>query len=354
MAELFGKNYTNEEIRRLVGTMRQLAGTRTFEYVEGKAAGVKAIEVYTGSGLCFTVLPGRGMDIADASYCGKPLAWLCKNGIVGPQYFENGWNGFFRSFSGGLLATCGLTNTGPFAMDGDEVLGVHGRISNTPAETFHTEEYWDGDEYYIKVKGSVRESSLYAENMVLNREITVKLGGLEIKVTDSFENQGFCESPFMMFYHMNFGYPVLSPNTKLYIPSEKVIPLNESAKSGDGLYGSFSKPVKDYKFQCFKHIMPGGRDKIYAALINEEMNFGVYISYPADKLPSFDQWKLTGEQEYVVALEPGISGSEGRISARDSGSLRMLGVGEKFEVSYEIGVIKDKKDIDRIKRLIEG
>jgi hypothetical protein len=42
--------------------------------------------------------------------------------------------GFQQSFYGGLLVGCGLRWMGARSTDGEEPLGLHGRLSNTPAE----------------------------------------------------------------------------------------------------------------------------------------------------------------------------------------------------------------------------
>ena len=55
-----------------MGSFSQLAGTKRYVLADGKAQGVEAVDVNTGSGFAFTVLPGRGMDIAWADYMPLP------------------------------------------------------------------------------------------------------------------------------------------------------------------------------------------------------------------------------------------------------------------------------------------
>ena len=59
MVEAFGMKLSKEELLERISSMKQLAGARVFEYTEGKAAGVKAVEVNAG-GIVFTVLADRG------------------------------------------------------------------------------------------------------------------------------------------------------------------------------------------------------------------------------------------------------------------------------------------------------
>jgi hypothetical protein len=68
--------------------------------------------VRTGAGLCFTVLPGRCLDIAWADYKSIGLTHITKAGVVAPQYYEKDKLGWLRTFFAGLLTTCGLFNVG--------------------------------------------------------------------------------------------------------------------------------------------------------------------------------------------------------------------------------------------------
>ena len=60
----------------MIGDPQQIAGVSRSTLDEGKAAGVQTLQVNTGGGLQFTVLPGRGMDIAGAHFEGKALNFL--------------------------------------------------------------------------------------------------------------------------------------------------------------------------------------------------------------------------------------------------------------------------------------
>ena len=75
MANLFGREWTREELLARVGDMGQLAGVKRYVLDDGPSRGVEAVDVWTGSGLAFTVVPGRGMDIHAAGYAGRSLCW---------------------------------------------------------------------------------------------------------------------------------------------------------------------------------------------------------------------------------------------------------------------------------------
>lgn len=344
-------NKDKNELLKHIGRISNVIGAREYSLRGGRQDGVKVVEIYNDIGLRFLIMVDRGMDITNASFCGKPISWDCRNGVVNPQYFENGGLGFLRSFAGGLVATCGFTQVGDPCIDGDEVLGIHGRIGHIPAERYSIDEYWEGDEYYVKFKGVCIQSCLYAEYIKFTREITIKSGDSKIMISDKVENEGFNESPYMHMYHINFGYPIVSENTRLYSQADNIWAWNEDAKKGTNEPCSFQKPTKDYQYECFIHDMPKNKKKVYVGLINEEMNYGAYVCYNPKEMTTFNTWKMMGEQDYVVALEPGINIPEGRVIARENGNLNTIKPGDMHTYHYEIGVLEGKKNIENFKQM---
>ena len=347
-------NKPKEELSQYVGHMNQVAGAMPFEFKGGRSEGVKGIEVKTGSGFRFTVIPDRGMDIANAEFGGKPIAWMCKNGIVAPQYFENGRFEFHRTFMGGLLTTCGLTQVGAPGEDGDEVLGVHGRISHLPAESVNIHEAWQGEEYVIKIEGTLKETSLYAENLVLRRTITTKMGETRFWIHDSIRNEGYNETPFMVLYHVNFGYPVVSENSKLYCSSRKVRAwIDQKGNEASGAFDEFDPPTSNYLYNLFLHDLQVDQKPARFGIINEPLSFGAYVSFDPSQLPLVTEWKMMGQQDYVVAIEPGNCIPEGRLEARKNNRLQSLKPREDYEIEFEIGVLESIEKINRFVRNCE-
>ena len=49
-----------KELYRKTGCPEQLFGVRNFQFTDGKAAGMRGIDLYNATGLRMTVLPDRG------------------------------------------------------------------------------------------------------------------------------------------------------------------------------------------------------------------------------------------------------------------------------------------------------
>ena len=350
MKDVFGMQLNKEQLCERVSAMRQICGARLITYQNGRAAGLKAVDVNAGS-LRFTVLLDRGMDIGEASYNGVPVAWQSKVGVTGPAYFENQGHEWLRNFYGGLMTTCGLTHVGEPCQDGTVFHGLHGRISHTPAEKYWVDEYWDGDDYVVKVTGQMREAIIYEENLVLRREIKCIYGENKIYINDTVINEGYKESPLMIMYHVNQPFPIVSEHSRVYTSADSVdvVSAPSSGQPGAGDYSKLTSPQKNYQFETFVHNMPMICDKAYISIINEKLKMGVYLAYDPKALPVGNQWKMLGQQDYVVAIEPANTYNVGIIEAREKGYLPMLQPGQEMKFSLEFGILDGNDDIEKLK-----
>ncbi len=351
---VYGEQLDFTELRKRVGRISQIMGAREIEFRGGLQHGVKAVELYNDSGFSFTVMIDKGMDIADAQYCGKSVTWQCKNGVVGPQFFENSETGFFRGFAGGLVGTCGYTHIGTPCRDGDLFLGLHDRADNLPAERYSIEEFTDENGLYsIRVKGHMRQSCLYLENILVNREITIKQGEAKLWIRDTVKNDGYNETPFMLMYHINFGWPVVSEDSDIWSPAEKLFPEAGGERDNDFPI-KLDAPIPGYQYECCQHKLPDEGD-FQVGVINRRLDFGAYVKIDAEKFPSFNTWRMMGEQDYVFAVEPGTNAPIGRVAARQKGELITLKPQEERQYALEIGVIQDaaasEAFIDKVKKL---
>ena len=339
MAYLFGKEFTRRELMQRVGDISQVGGIREYTLDSGKAKGVSAFEINTGTGFKFTVLPDRSMDIAWADYKGVPLSWISKSGIASPGFFEHRGTEFLRNFFGGMVTTCGLRQTGwPCTCDGED-FGLHGRISNTPAGNVSARACWQDDDYIMEVRGQMRESVLFGENLLLERTIATRLGYNKFTISDTITNEGFRPEGIMVLYHFNFGFPLVDEGARIEMPEAEPITETEVAAKGVDTLRLLHAPVLGYAEQCF--FMDFKKEKkVRVGITNERLAHlkGIYLEYDKSQLPWFTIWKMLGESDYVIGLEPGTCYPMSRERAKREGRLVMLNPFESYTAEIEVGI----------------
>jgi len=354
---IFGIDLKKEELLKKVGDISQLGGIKLYELVDGKGRGIRAADIHSPCGIYMTALIDRGMDISNLFYNSIPIAWRSANRETSPIYYESRGYEWLRTFFGGLLTTCGLTTMGMPGIDNGEELGLHGRISNTPAENINTSTKWLNDEYVMEISGKVRETKVFGDKLELSRKITTYMGTPKIIIEDNIENIGFTESPLMILYHINIGYPVLDKTSKLIEGKANVIPRDEDAKIDFDKFSEFSEPIKDYKEQVFFHDIAAdvnGNSNI--AIINPEFNngegIGISLTFNKDNLPHLAQWKQVGEGEYACGIEPSNSLPRGRAIEKELGKLVFLKPGEIKNYRIEFNILKSNKEIEQFKKTL--
>ncbi len=352
MAKLFGETYTRDQLLQYVGDISQFAGVRVGELGDGFERGVRTADFRTGSGFEFTVLVDRGLDIAWASFQGASISWRSPTTAVGPAFFEPEGIGWLRGFHGGLVNTCGLTYMGAPGRDEGEALGLHGRASYTPATNVAYGGDWYGDEYELWLTGQLREAIVFGEYLILRRRISARVGESRLFIEDTVTNEGYQPTPHMQLYHINFGFPVVSPDTELLSASTELKPRDDIAAQGLDQYNRFQPPTPGYQEQVFYHTPKVDADG-YAqvALANRKFGggqgLGGYVRFKPAELPRLVQWKMMGQTVYVCGLEPTTNWVEGRAKERAEGRLQELQPGETRHYQVEIGVLTSQAEIDQ-------
>ena len=357
------KRWSPEESRseclRHYGNMRQLCGLKRYTFSDGKAAGIEAVDVETGGGLRFTVLPGRGMDISEMRYCGIPIAYLSKAGITAPSYHDPREDQWLKSFFGGMLTTCGLTNAGPACRDDigmltDIPFGLHGDISNIAADNVCTCETWKDGRYHMTVSGRMEEGRLHGEHLQLRRTVETCLGEKRLWIHDVFSNEGELPQLIMFFYHINIGHPILSSKARFIAPSRKVWAETSHAKKNIDCYDRCSDPMPGYPEEQFFHEM--GSDEhgnTLCALVNDDLELAFYLRYNVHELPNIAQWKVFRETDYVLAFEPGNCHAIGRLRQKDQNA-EFLAPMHTRETHLELGIIEGRTEIARLEKEVQN
>lgn len=342
-------NFNKRQMLRYVGDYSQLFGIKEYTLSGGKSKGVKAFDVRNGSGLEFTVLADRCLDIAGLSFNGTNCNYTSKTGIVAPEYYDDAGIGFLRSFFAGFLTTCGLRNVGNHCEENGESFSLHGRIANTPGEEICSTTEWVDNVPVLTISGKMRETRLFGENLILGRKITCKYGENKITIQNTVENMGFKKEALMLLFHFNMGYPLLDEDAILVTPTEKLTPRDQEAEKGKTTYGQSQKPTHDYPEQVFYHKLKGDQNGATSvALINKKLELGVAIHFNKNQLFNFTQWKQMGEGEYVMGMEPCNCYVGGRADPRNERILEYLDPGEIRNFDLTIELLNGRDEINTL------
>lgn len=309
-------------MNRYIGHESQLYGVEEMRLVGGRADSMRILQVRNGKGLEFTLSLDRCADISRLSLSGVNFGYFSPCGYVSPKYYDKEGNGFLKSFTAGFLTTCGLLSVGSPCVDNGETLPLHGTVSNTPAESVNYQIENDT----IHIKAVMRDATLFSHKLVLEREYLVSLSENKLSISDRVKNIGSSEAPLQMLYHFNVGYPLLDENTLLSIPSEEVTPRNAHAAEDIENCLVMEKPQRDYEERCYYHKLSGIAE---ISVKNPKLKKGFTMSYDSASLGYFTEWKMMGEYDYVLGVEPGNTLPDGRDVMRAKGLLETLKAGEE-------------------------
>lgn len=316
-------------MERYIGHESQICGVEEHKLVGGKGDGMRLFQVKNGKGLEFTVSADKCADLSRVSFKGVNLGFFSPVGYVAPQYFVDKDLEFLKSFTAGFLTTCGLTNAGNASYDH----GLHGTISNTPADQIH----YENNEEDIRIYAKMNDACIFTHKLVLEREIVCSKTENKITINDTVKNIGTTKSPLMVLYHINLGYPLIDEDSILEIPSKSVTPRNEHSAKDLDKWNKMQKPTDEFLEQCYYHELEDqGKVKIY----NPNINKGVNISFDTDKLDHLIQWKMMGVRDYVLGIEPANCHVDGRKLMENDGTLKYLKPLEEITFTVEFEIIE--------------
>lgn len=343
---LDAKIWTRTEIEHHSLDMRQFADFRPSSLPNG----MRIIEAYNASGLTFTILPDRGMDIWTAHYKGIPLTWISPASPHPPD-FGQPW---LRQFNGGLLTTCGLTHVGPPETDDltGEVRDLHGLYSRLRADQMAVQSGWYEDDYSIHLSGRVAESRLFGEQLILERRYTLHLHDPAISIEDGVTNLGDNPSPLMLLYHVNLGYPLVRAGARLHT-SGLVYPRDDAARAGFSTWAEYAAASVGYPEQVFFHHTRCDEGQTSLTALTQP-DFGLALEWDTSTLPYLTQWKNTRQGIYVCGIEPGNGIPEGQNAARQHGRLEILQPGETRAFRCSIRVLDGEDRVRTYQARIEN
>jgi hypothetical protein len=342
----------NQLWREKISNTAQIGGIETSVLDNGAGRGTRIAWINTGAGLRYKVVIDRALDIADAFYNQHSLSWLNKPGVTSPQPFSDRGLDWLRTFNGGLVTTCGLSHVGGPESDEFGERGIHGLISNIPAQI---ESILQPDpakgRLEMSITGIIQETRIFGPSLELKRTISGTLGKASIKIHDEVMNRGNEPAPLMLLYHCNFGWPLADEGADIIWKGEWR-PRHEDSRifNNTNNFHKCPAPLEAHTGSgedvVFVDIAADSSGICTCGLHNAGIGIAVTLKFQKKQLPWFTNWQHFGKGEYVTGLEPGTNPPIGQSKARAQNELLFIEPGEVKLFDLEMEVLTNKEAIN--------
>jgi hypothetical protein len=206
--------------------------------------------------------------------------------------------------------------------------------------------------------GEVTQAQAYGENLRLTRRYTCRLGESRFTLHDVVENAGFLGTSHMYLYHINVGFPFVDAGAELIAPfaagQGPQLLFGEVSRPDE--YRTFVAPTRNWTQQTFQHALQAEADgRVPVAIVNPALNggdgLGMYVIYRRDQMPNYIEWRMMGEGQYAVGIEPCTNGF-GREQVAAAGEMIWLEPGERREYDLEVGILDGSADIQAFRQRV--
>ncbi len=356
MLQLYGKHLSRAEFEALSGRSAHAAGVRLMELSDGLERGIRMLEFRSGTGLRFTVLVDRAMDIADCEHNGRAIGWHSPAGFRNAMlhdYEGEGGLGWMRSFSG-LMITCGLdhilfmneTETSSYVYGPRQSAShsLHGRAGTIPAQLTGYGSRWEGEELILWAEGVVTQAAVFGEHLELHRRIEITAGTNDIRLSDRVVNRGFYRTPHMYCYHVNVGHPVLEEGARYLAPIREVTwAAHADSYDAQGVgYRHLPGPQRDFHEQVWQHEMVAdAAGEVPVALVNDRLGLGFMVTTRKDQFPCQYEWQNLQAGQYALGIEPSTHHVLGNTEARARNEMIWLEHGDSRSYDTVFSVLPD-------------
>ena len=267
-----------------ISNLSQIMSICRYTITEGAGVGLDVIDCNNGT-LRFLVNLSRSADIMQLYHKGENVSFVSKNG------FTSKTGDFLSRFEGGMLYTCGLDSVG-----GREGYELHGTHHLTVATLLRAE----ANEKGIVIETMMRESALFGRNLLFCRKITTSLFEETLHIEDTLVNEDVEDANYCLLYHVNLGYPMLNEGAEMIADIASCEPRTEWAKENVESKLTISSPSPRMEECCYflRLTTPS------VTLKNQKNKKAFTLTYSADTLPEFVEWKSMASGDYALGLEP--------------------------------------------------
>jgi Domain of unknown function (DUF4432) len=325
----------------------------------GRQEGVELIQVDNGL-MRFSIVPSRGFHIWEGQVENIRLGWDSPvKEIVHPQFVnlaDRGGLGWLAGF-GEFVSRCGLESMGAPCMDGNEPLGLHGRINYLPA-SFVEVGFEGTPRPRLVLRAIVDETIMFGPQLRLLAEIATEIGQPEITLSDTVLNLSDSTQEFQTLYHINFGPPLLGAGSRFIAPIKRMAPRDRRAAEGIDGWNEYTGPhAPGYTEEVYLMELWGDdQGQTEALLKSPDGRLGAAVSFSTKELPYFTLWKNEApfRNGYVTGLEPATSYPCPRPFERSAGRLPVLKGGESHPSKVTIRALQNADEVTRAEARIKS
>ena len=298
--KLYGRNWKRDELAAFVPDIAKVAGIRQLAETDGPASGARLIQIDSGAGLRIELLPDRCCDIGQVWCNDVPFGWAGPIGMSGTASVGD------NTTLSGLMSTCGFDHIRQPTTDEGRAYPLHGRMARMPARIAACASVWDGDDCTFRVVAEATQFVLGLATVRLDREIDVPLGGRTLTLTDRVTVVAG-SLPLMAMYHINFGFPLAGPGSRLTLAGKDV----PDALSPDGV-----------------RTRPSGAGPVQVVLAGfGEAAPHFALDYDGDALPCLQTLRNAADGTNLFCIEPATHDKKPRAALREAGLLEPSGRG---------------------------
>lgn len=289
----------------LVAPADDLVHVRHVVTDDGPDRGLRVVVVHADGGVATEILLDRGMDLGATWVGGRPVSWTSPVARAGRGHVDGG-AGWLDGWVGGLMTTCGLRNVG----SPSEGHGQHGSYTELAAHEVATQRVQIDGRAAVQISGVLDDASSLGAHLRVERVITVVAGSPEVTVVDRTTNLGTEREQTPLLYHVNLGYPLLTPESTYEIDGETCQPMGEPAR------GAADRIVS--------HPVQEGR----ASIDSPALGLRAVVTWDLAEQPHLHTWRRNEPGSYVASIEPANCTLDGRTADREAGIAPFLEPGQ--------------------------
>ncbi|QJR20600.1 DUF4432 family protein [Pelagibacterium halotolerans] len=307
--DLFGRQFSRDEIDALCPDITRLAGIRQFREDNGPGSGQRVIRIESGGGLGIELLPDRTCDIGQVWCNGTPFGWIGPIGTPDPSRLRG------NQPLSGLMSTCGFDHIRQPEEEGGTQFPQHGSMMHQASTIVAAGPVWEEENCVFRVVAECTQFALDRGGMRLCRTIDVPLGGQSLTLVDEVTVL-IKPQPLMAMYHINLGYPLAEPESHLVLDGAD---LTGECLAQDGVL-----------------TRAAGNGRVTTSLSSPRTGAQFSVTFDADQLPVFQTLRNSTPGINLVCLEPATHERRTRAELRRDSALQPASVGAKKR--FEIGM----------------